>query len=162
MSENGKINMNRPYGMMAESMMEGGEKIETGDFSMSIFNSSQLEEIAGELNEDSSQLEEELDRKIWRSSKPKKPFNGYNHEGKVYNMDQMNEFLEVSFENAPLQRSTSRLMYYNVASSFDIETTSFYLNTGNKIKEDGEEVDYEFIADAYTGNLLELKRIENN
>ena len=28
--------------------------------------------------------------------------------------------------------------------------------------EDGEEVDYEFIADAYTGSLLELKRIENN
>ena len=152
MSENGKINMNTPYGKIPKyingidnsSAYEDcmiHEKFETGDFSMSIFNSSQLEEIAGELNEDSSQLEEELDRKIWRSSKPKKPFNGYNHEGKVYNMDQMNEFLEVSFENAPLQRSTSRLMYYNVASSFDIETTSFYLKTGNKIKEDGEEVD---------------------
>ncbi len=28
--------------------------------------------------------------------------------------------------------------------------------------EDGDEVDYEFVADAYTGSLLELKRIENN
>ncbi|GGI63685.1 PepSY domain-containing protein [Limosilactobacillus sp. RRLNB_1_1] len=28
--------------------------------------------------------------------------------------------------------------------------------------EDGEKVNYEFIADAYTGSLLELKRIEND
>ena len=125
MSENGKKLYKDVSNIDTSSIYEDcmiHEKFEIGDFSMSIFNSSQLEEIAGELNEDSSQLEEELDRKIWRSSKPKKPFNGYNHEGKVYNMDQMKEFLEVSFENAPLQRSTSRLMYYNIASSFDIET----------------------------------------
>ncbi|MBD5807208.1 hypothetical protein EAI26_07815 [Lactobacillus sp. 0.1XD8-4] len=28
--------------------------------------------------------------------------------------------------------------------------------------EDGEKVEYEFVADAYTGSLLELKRIEND
>lgn len=123
------------------------EAINTGAFSMSIFNSSQLEDIASELNEETDEKIELLDsqenlstmpRKIWRSSKPKKPFNGYNYDGGVFTMEQIDEFLEISLAKAPFKRSSSRVLYYNVASSFDIETTSFY-----KIPDDASYSKYE-------------------
>ena len=132
MNENGKevkMDVTEEYGMMSENMLK------EDSFSMSIFNSSQLEDIASELNEDSSEINEDssqldenlssMPRKIWRSGKPKKPFNGYNYEGGVYTMNEVQKFLELSFAKAPLQRSTSRILYYNVASSFDIAPAPF-------------------------------------
>lgn len=43
---------------------------------------------------------------------------------------------------------------------FAVKTSAY--QGGISRLEDGQQVDYEFIADAYTGSLLELKRIENN
>lgn len=43
---------------------------------------------------------------------------------------------------------------------FAVKTSAY--QGGISRLEDGEKVDYEFVADAYTGSLLELSRIENN
>ena len=42
---------------------------------------------------------------------------------------------------------------------FAVKTDAYH--GGISRLEDGQPVDYQFIADAYTGSLLELKRIEN-
>lgn len=113
-----------------ESNIQSENSSQLENFSMKSFNSSQIEEVASDLN-----IDTKLPRKIWRSSKPKKPFNGYNYDGEVYTLEQTEEFLEIAFKKAPLKREGRRLFYYNIPCSFDIETTSFYKPNNKKPEE---------------------------
>lgn len=60
------------------------------------------------------------------NSKNKLAFNGYNPNGGVYTMDEMENFLNDAFHITDMIKSTKRVLYYNIPCAFDIETTSFY------------------------------------
>lgn len=108
-------------------MIENSSQLE--NFTIMSYNSAQIEDVASTLNE------EQLPKPIWRSSKPKKAFNGYNYEGGVYKMEDLNDFLEIAFRKAPLKRVNSRVLFYNIPCSFDIETTSFYIRENDETEE---------------------------
>ena len=91
-------------------MIESSSQLD--NFTISAFNSAEIEEFASKLNEETDNLST-LTKPIWRSNKPKKAFNGYNYEGRVFTLDEIDTFLQTAFNKAPLKRSTSRVLYYN-------------------------------------------------
>ena len=54
----------------------------------------------------------------------------------IYSIEQLNDFIEL-FNDVPIiHKNGTRKYYYNIACSFDIETSSFYINSDNNLTTD--------------------------
>lgn len=54
----------------------------------------------------------------------------------IYSIEQLNDFIEL-FNDVPIiHKNGTKKYYYNIACSFDIETSSFYINSDNKLTTD--------------------------
>lgn len=75
--------------------------------------------------------------------------NGYNPNGGVYNINQINEFLSEAFEVYDMVKTGRRTLLYNIPASFDIETTSFYGSADGEIKKQAIMYVWQFGINGY-------------
>lgn len=68
-------------------------------------------------------------------------------ESKIYSPEDIEEVLRLSLDESMVIKSSKRIEYYNVAASFDIETTSF------RIKTESSQLDSEKVAIMYEWTL---------
>ena len=56
----------------------------------------------------------------------------------IYSIEQLNDFLELFNDVKIIHKNGTKKYYYNIACSFDIETSSFYIDSNNKLTDDVE------------------------